>query len=155
MMKIDEKHNCGFTERDLLLHHYGELGKDRSGDLEEHLPACSDCRRSLDRIARTLAVLTPARLDIPDIEINRFARRVTAQIERRRYGRMGIWGGALAATAAVVLTFGILPRELPDRTRQEPVQLTAEISILEHLEFLQDMDLLEDLDLLLELGPHG
>jgi anti-sigma factor RsiW len=153
MLEDEKRSRCGFTEEDLLLYYYGEPGKGDAGELAGHLPDCAACRQSLDRIARTLASLPPAPLDISAGEANRFARRVTAQIGRPRYGRIGLWGGALA-TAALVLTFG-MPHQPAERSLPAPAHMAAEIAIFEHLELLQTMELLEDLDLLLELGPHG
>lgn len=151
---------CRYREEDLLLFYYGELDPTTQSCLAEHLATCSTCRDQLQQLSCFLDSLPRPELEISAAEINRFATRVAARADAGRLYRPSfpVWGGALAAAAALILTLSVEPPQPLPPAGNGSTQL-AELEILQSLELLRDFELLQDLELLTELAmpaePEG
>jgi anti-sigma factor RsiW len=143
---------CRYREEDLLLFYYGELEPTIQSDVEEHLAACSACRDHLQQLSCLFDSLPRPELEISAAEINRFAARVAARAGAGRAWRpsLPVWGGALAATAALIVTLSVEPPQPLPWAENGSTQL-AELEVLQKLELLRDFELLQDLELLTEL----
>ena len=87
--------DCNVKKEDLLTFFYGECEKGEQERIKEHVATCATCRRELDALASTQALLRawpdePPRLDLTFVE---------AEVPRRRFRLMA----SLAAAAVVAL----------------------------------------------------
>jgi len=94
------------SEEELVLHHYGEPGRD---DAPAHLDACAECRGRRDALARDLAVLNveaPERGEHYEAELwERLEPRLAAQDGRFQLRRL-FAPAALAASLVVAFLLG-------------------------------------------------
>lgn len=149
MKGMGEKHCC---KDDLLLYYYGELSRQRSRELADHLRGCSSCREEWRRLQRTLDGVGRPAIELAPCEAGRFAARVAARAQKRGRGRLWLWGGAVTAMAVLALSLVSRPPGiLPGRDNQ----LVADAAIVQELDLLQNMELLEELDMLQEFEGQG
>ena len=89
--------DCNVKKEDLLTFFYGECEKGEQERIKEHVAACATCRRELDTLASTQALLRAWPDEAPRLDLT----FVEAEVPRRRFRLMA--GLAAAAVAAVVL----------------------------------------------------
>ena len=89
--------DCNVKKEDLLTFFYGECEKGEQERMKEHVATCATCRRELDALASTQALLRAWPDEAPRLDLT----FVEAEVPRRRFRLMA--GLAAAAVAAVVL----------------------------------------------------
>ena len=89
--------NCNVKKEDLLTFFYGECEEGEQERIKEHVAACATCRRELDALASTQALLRAWPDEAPRLDLT----FVGAEVPRRRFRLMA--GLAAAAVAAAVL----------------------------------------------------
>ena len=89
--------DCNVKKEDLLTFFYGECEKGEQERMKEHVATCAVCRRELDALASTQALLRAWPDEAPRLDLT----FVEAEVPRRRFRLMA--GLAAAAVAAVVL----------------------------------------------------
>ena len=89
--------DCNVKKEDLLTFFYGECEEGEQERMKEHVAACATCRRELDALASTQALLRAWPDEAPRLDLT----FVEAEVPRRRFRLMA--GLAAAAVAAVVL----------------------------------------------------
>jgi anti-sigma factor RsiW len=142
------------NEKMLVLFYYGELSGDRRHRVEAHLKACADCRARLARLAGTLDALPSPTLELSADDRRRLTARVMATAAASGPTRRWVWGGALAAAAALVVTLVVRPGG-PGLRPGRVTPPGQEIGLLQDMEMMEKMELLENLDLLQELEQVG
>src|SRR5262245_37017630 len=106
---------CDEVRERLPLLHYGALDPHERAEVETHLRACASCAKRLEATRRILAAVTAADAFPRENEIDwtAFARATVARArEAERPGSRGgrsllLWGGILAAAAALVVFVGL------------------------------------------------
>ena len=88
--------DCNEKKEDLLTFFYGECEEGEQERIKEHVAACAACRRELDALASTQALLRAWPDEAPRLDLT----FVEAEVPRRRFRLMA---GLAAAVAAVVL----------------------------------------------------
>ncbi|MYI62163.1 MAG: hypothetical protein F4105_10945 [Gemmatimonadetes bacterium] len=89
--------DCNVKKEDLLTFFYGECEEGEQERMKEHVATCAVCRRELDALARTQALLRAWPDEAPRLDLT----FVEAEVPRRRFRLMA--GLAAAAVATVVL----------------------------------------------------
>ena len=87
--------NCNVKKEDLLTFFYGECEEGEQERIKEHVAACATCRRELDALASTQALLRAWPDEAPRLDLT----FVGAEVPRRRFRLMA----GLAAVAVVAL----------------------------------------------------
>lgn len=91
--------DCNVKKEDLLTFFYGECEEGEQERMKGHVAACATCRRELDALAGTQALLRAWPDESPHLDLT----FVEAEVPRRRFRLIA--GLAAAAVAAVVLLF--------------------------------------------------
>jgi hypothetical protein len=118
------------TEDEFVLLHYGDAGLEERRELENHIAACADCRRDLERVS---ALLVAVHLPVPEPP-EHYERDVWRSLQPMLPATSSRWAGwpgwskwvaAIAMAAVAILAFGIgrwfeRSTEIgkPDRVRQ-------------------------------------
>ena len=89
--------DCNVKKEDLLTFFYGECEEGEQERIKEHVATCEKCRRELDALASTQALLRAWPDEVPRLDLT----FVEAEVPRRRFRLMA--GLAAAAVVAVVL----------------------------------------------------
>ena len=89
--------DCNVKKEDLLTFFYGECEEGEQERIKEHVATCEKCRRELDALASTQALLRAWPDEVPRLDLT----FVEAEVPRRRFRLMA--GLAAAAVAAAVL----------------------------------------------------
>ena len=89
--------DCNVKKEDLLTFFYGECEEGEQERIKEHVAACATCRRELDALASTQALLRAWPDESPHLDLT----FVGAEVPRRRFRLMA--GLAAVAVAAAVL----------------------------------------------------
>ena len=89
--------DCNVKKEDLLTFFYGECEEGEQERIKGHVAACAVCRRELDALASTQALLRAWPDEAPHLDLT----FVEAEVPRRRFRLMA--GLAAAAVAAAVL----------------------------------------------------
>ena len=89
--------DCNVKKENLLTFFYGECEEGEQERIKEHVAACATCRRELDALASTQALLRAWPDEAPRLDLT----FVGAEVPRRRFRLMA--GLAAAAVAAAVL----------------------------------------------------
>ena len=87
--------DCSLKKEDLLTFFYGECEEGEQERIKEHVDTCATCRRELDALASTQALLRAWPDEIPRLDLT----FVEAEVPRRRFRLMA----GLAAAAVVAL----------------------------------------------------
>ena len=87
--------DCNIKKEDLLTFFYGECEEGEQERIKEHVATCSACRRELDALASTQALLRAWPDEAPRLDLT----FVEAEVPRRRFRLMA----GLAAVAVVAL----------------------------------------------------
>ena len=87
--------DCNVKKEDLLTFFYGECEEGEQERIREHVAACEKCRRELDALASTQAVLRAWPDEAPRLDLT----FVEAEVPRRRFRLLA----GLAAVAVVAL----------------------------------------------------
>ena len=87
--------DCNVKKEDLLTFFYGECEKGEQERMKEHVATCAACRRELDALASTQALLRAWPDEAPRLDLT----FVEAEVPRRRFRLMA----GLAAVAVVAL----------------------------------------------------
>jgi anti-sigma factor RsiW len=126
----------------------GELTEAQTAELKIHVAECHTCRRTLETLRHTDALIRDLPPLEPSAEFDRtFWEKVDALESQSRYrlwagyllgGWRPIWAGAIAGLAvAVLIYFGGTDPLSPE-----------EVFIAEHMELLEDFDLIGQLEML-------
>ena len=89
--------DCNVKKENLLTFFYGECEEGEQERIKEHVAACATCRRELDALASTQALLRAWPDEAPRLDLT----FVGAEVPRRRFRLMA--GLAAVAVAAAVL----------------------------------------------------
>ena len=87
--------DCNVKKENLLTFFYGECEEGEQERIKEHVAACTACRRELDALASTQALLRAWPDEVPRLDLT----FVEAEVPRRRFRLMA----GLAAVAVVAL----------------------------------------------------
>ena len=144
--------------QDLTLYHYGELEEPERLQLERHLQECGDCRRQLEELRSTLALLPQAAPEPAAAEVRAFNQRLLEKLEPRRTRRLSpVWGWSFATAAAALLLVTLGP--LRPTSHQPPAGVALHgaggAGQVPDAELLLNLDLLENLDMLQQLEGAG
>ena len=144
------KQDC-LTEKELTLHHYGELDAER----QLHLDDCAPCANRLAALTTELAALPQPDCTPDALAGSRMAARVGEQLAARSRKRWlpALSAGAVAA-AAMALTFSLAPQpDMQQVSLSTPAAatLTGLEEDMPDIEFLDDIELLKELDLLAQI----
>ena len=88
--------DCNVKKEDLLTFFYGECEEGEQERIKEHVAACAACRRELDALASTQALLRAWPDEAPRLDLT----FVEAEVPRRRFRLMA---GLAAAVVALAL----------------------------------------------------
>jgi hypothetical protein len=104
--------SCIDWEERVALHAGGDL---ESGEVEQHLAECADCRRLSEGLRETLGVLREVHAEeIPAAHFTAVRAGVIAEIERgRKVWRRLAWVSGVGIAAALILGLALLPGPLP------------------------------------------
>lgn len=94
--------DCNVKKEDLITFFYGECEEGEKSRIEKHVAACAACRRELDALASTQALLRAWPDETPRLDLT----FVEAEVPRRRFRLMA---GLAAAAAVVVVLFFAWP----------------------------------------------
>ena len=108
--------DCNVKKEDLLTFFYGECEEGEKSRIEKHVATCAACRRELDALASTQALLRAWPDEAPRLDLT----FVEAEVPRRRFRLIA--GLAAAAVAAVVLFFAWPDFELSYRAGELDVK---------------------------------
>ena len=108
--------DCNVKKEDLLTFFYGECEEGEKSRIEKHVATCAACRRELDALASTQALLRAWPDEAPRLGLT----FVEAEVPRRRFRLIA--GLAAAAVAAVVLFFAWPDFELSYRAGELDVK---------------------------------
>lgn len=139
----------------LTLYHYRELPPEQFAAVTAHLQGCAACRAELAELQQALAQLPRPELQFSTADRQRFAERVVRRTRRRSGLPLPAWGGALAASGALVLTLVVMQPERPVVKPSSGGAAMADFEVIEQLDMLQELDLLQNLELLQELEQLG
>ncbi len=144
-----KKTQTGHCDKDaLLLYYYAELDEQHQLLMEQHIDICESCNRDWRQLKKTLDTVTLPSIEMDSREIVRFAARVTDKTRYRSRSNLWLWGGALTASAVLVLSL-IIPQGKvfgPEQAPETDVAMARDLELLQHLELLQDLDLLQGLE---------
>ncbi len=79
--------HCNVKKENLLTFFYGECAEDEQERIEEHVAACAVCRRELNALASTQALLRAWPDETPRLNLT----FVEAEVPRRRFRLMADW----------------------------------------------------------------
>jgi hypothetical protein len=139
------------TDDDLVLHYYGELGRDEEARAGEHLTGCPACHENYRRLQRVLAAVDETAVTVPEPSPG-FERTVWARLQpeiQSRPGRGLSWfvlSPARLAWAAIVVLLvsgAFFAGRLSPRTPAGPAELPTTAA-----------DQLRERILLIDLGDH-
>ena len=143
--------NACITEERLILYHYGELDRDESGHIAQHVLLCPACQDRLEELADTLAMVPS---EVPDShEVHRAVRGVLAAVTpgRRSLARRLVPAYVAAAVVAIALPTAVYSPQLNKAPEQAavpaPVVLAqADWDVLENMDVIFDLDVIQDID---------
>lgn len=140
--------------RDLTLYHYRELNTIENRQMEEHLQRCDICRRELERLEATLALLPKEEASFSEAELRSFRQRLNRRLRarQRRPLRPAVGWSLAAATAILLLVTLRYPSPAPHSPTPGVARLSSAPQQLPDTELLLNMDMLEKLDLLQQLA---
>lgn len=126
----------------------GELTEDQTAALRMHIADCSGCRRTLEGLRQTDALVRDLPLLEPSKGFDRtFWEKIEALENKNRFrmwarnlfkGWRPVWAGAVAGLAVAVMIYV---------GGTDPLN-PEEVYIAQHMEFLEDYDLIGRLDML-------
>lgn len=139
------------SEKDLILHHYGELAAAERG--ARHLAQCQECRTRLASLRADLERLPAPPVEIDDPVRARLAARVTERLQQPSWRWRPALGAAVVA-AGVVLAFSQMswpPKGGLQPRNQGDIQIASGPAEGPELEMLEELDLLENLEVLRQI----
>jgi anti-sigma factor RsiW len=133
----------------------GELTETQAAELKRHLADCPGCRRTLEGLRRTDALVSDLPPLAPSADFDRiFWEKVETLETESRYriwasyifrGWRPVWAAALTGLAvAALIYFG-----------RTDALTTEEVFIAQHIELLEDYDVIRQLDMLEEVDAAG
>lgn len=163
MATRESRMECATHEEDLILYHYGEADAAARAKIEDHLPGCGLCQRSLAEM-KSLMPQTVARDEPPPEFWMGYSRELRHKIDAVA-DKPSLWSSLTAwlrplpltafATCAVVLlavTFTVGKKywskpaaALDDDEAVAIMSATQDLDLLKNLEILDALDVLETL----------
>lgn len=133
----------------LLLYYYAELDKQHQLLVKQHIDNCESCNGEWRQLKKTLDAVTPPSIELNSSEIFKFSSKVAERARHRVRSNLWLWGGALTASAVLVLSLMIPQGRVfgPEQGPETDVVMVRDLDLLQHLELLQDLELLQ--------GPEG
>lgn len=105
-----KKNNCRYTDKDIWNYYSNLLSREEEADVQEHILACRDCKRKLDRLRNIADSLDE------EVEVKEDAPRVVEIPKKKSVIRPYLF--AAASIAVIVLVIKIA---YPDLSK-DPVQ---------------------------------
>ena len=109
--------DCNVKKEDLLTFFYGECEEGEQERMKEHVATCAVCRRELDALASTQALLRAWPDEAPRLDLT----FVEAEVPRRRFRLMAGLAAAAVVALALFLAWPEFELQLPCRRTRPQV----------------------------------